>query len=75
MKLNKIEKIIVAVILLGLILVGGAFIFVLPSFQNIAKNSAVLVKNMQEKLELDEKLERLKTKYNVLNSTERNINE
>lgn len=61
MKLNKIEKIIVAVILLGLILVGGAFIFVLPSFQNIEKNSAVLVKNMQEKLELDEKLERLNT--------------
>jgi len=61
MKLNKIEKIILVVILLGLILVGGAFMFVMPSFNQISKNNDVLAKNLQEKAELDTRLARLDT--------------
>ena len=61
MKLNKIEKIILVVILLGLILVGGAFVFVVPSFNQINKNNDVLTKNLQEKAELDDRLARLNT--------------
>jgi hypothetical protein len=61
MKLNKVEKIIIVVILLGLILVGGAFMFVVPSFQQIGKNNEVLAKNLQEKAELDDRLSRLNT--------------
>lgn len=61
MKLNKVEKIIIAVILLGLILVGGAFIFVVPSFNEIGKNSETLAANLLEKAELDNTLARLDT--------------
>lgn len=61
MKLNKVEKIILVVILLGLILVGGAFMFVIPSFNQIGKNNDVLLKNQQEKAELDDRLARLNT--------------
>lgn len=61
MKLNKIEKIIIAVILLGLILVGGTFIFVMPSFEKIGKESKTLVSNIAERAELETKLERLNT--------------
>ena len=61
MKLNKVEKIIIAVILLGLILVGGTFLFVVPSFKEIEKQSLILVANLEEKAELDTKLERLNT--------------
>lgn len=61
MKLNKIEKIIIAVILLGLILVGGTFLFVMPSFQRIEKESKTLASNIKEKEQLDEKLARLDT--------------
>jgi hypothetical protein len=61
MKLNKIEKIIIAVILLGLILVGGTFMFVVPSFKEIEKNNKVLAENRLEKAELDNTLARLDT--------------
>lgn len=61
MRLNKLEKIIIVVILLGLVIIGGGFMFVLPSYENIGKNSKTLASNLQEKVELEEKLARLDT--------------
>jgi hypothetical protein len=61
MKLNKIEKIIIAVILLGLILVGGSFLLVVPGFEQIGKNTKELAANLEEKAALEEKLSRLDT--------------
>ena len=61
MKLNKVEKIIVAVILLGLILVGGTFLFIVPSYQQIEKNTKTLAANIAEQQELEERLARLDT--------------
>ncbi len=61
MKLNKLEKIIVSVILLGLILIGGSIIFVKPSFDQIGRNTKTLQANLDEKAALEEKLSRLDT--------------
>ena len=61
MKLNKIEKIVIIVILLGVILVGGGFVFVMPSFEAIGRNSKTLAANLLEKAELEETLSRLDT--------------
>ena len=61
MRLSKVEKIVVAVILLGLILVGGTFLLVVPSFNEIGKATKMLEANIEEKLALDERLARLDT--------------
>lgn len=61
MKLSKVEKIVVAVILLGLILVGGTFLLIMPSFERIGKETKTLEANLLEKAELDERLSRLDT--------------
>ena len=61
MRLSKVEKIVVAVILLGLILVGGTFLLVVPSFERIGQETKVLEANILEKLQLDERLTRLET--------------
>ncbi|MBO6302435.1 MAG: hypothetical protein J6N15_08375 [Ruminiclostridium sp.] len=61
MRLNKLEKIIVAVILLGLILIGGTIIFVKPSFDQIGRNTKTLQANIEEKASLEERLSRLDT--------------
>ena len=61
MKLNKIEKIIIAIILLGLILVGGTFMFVMPSIQEIDKQNKTLDANLKEKADLETQLQRLET--------------
>ena len=61
MKLSKVEKIVVAVILLGLILVGGTFLLIMPSFERIGTETKTLEANLLEKAELDERLSRLDT--------------
>lgn len=61
MRLSKVEKIVVAVILLGLILIGGTFLLVVPSFERIGKETTVLEANLIEKAQLDERLTRLDT--------------
>ena len=50
MKLSKVEKIVVAVILLGLILVGGTFLLIMPSFERIGKETKTLEANLLEKV-------------------------
>ena len=61
MKLNKVEKIVITVILLGVILIGGTFMFVIPSFNQIGANGKVLAANIVERDELDIRLSRLDT--------------
>lgn len=61
MKLNKVEKIVITVILLGVILIGGTFMFVVPSFNQIGANGMVLAANIVEREELDLRLSRLDT--------------
>lgn len=61
MRLSKVEKIVVAVILLGLILVGGTFLLIVPSFERIGKETTILEANLLEKAQLDERLSRLDT--------------
>lgn len=61
MKLNKIEKIVVIVILLGLILGGGFFLFVMPSYKKIDAAQKKLDSNLQEQAQLNERLSRLDT--------------
>lgn len=61
MRLSKVEKIVVAVILLGLILVGGTFLLVVPSFEEIGKAQKMLDANLEEKAALDQRLARLDT--------------
>ena len=61
MKLNKIEKIIVVIIVLGLILGLGIFMFVKPSFDDIGKQQKVLDSYKQELADLNAKLARLDT--------------
>ena len=61
MKLNKIEKIIVAVILLGVILVGGAFMFVVPTFDKMKSADKKIETYKTEKENLDAQLQRLST--------------
>lgn len=61
MKLNKIEKIVVIVILLGLILGGGFFLFVMPSYKKIDAAQKKLDANLQEQAQLNDRLSRLDT--------------
>lgn len=61
MKLNKIEKIIVVVIVVGLILGIGIFMFVKPSYEQIDKERKTLTNYQQELSALQEKLARLNT--------------
>lgn len=61
MKLNKIEKIVVVVILLGLILGGGFFLFVMPSYKKIDVAQKKLDANLQEQAQLNDRLSRLDT--------------
>ena len=61
MKLNKIEKIIVAVIILGIILVGGAFMFIVPTFDKMDKANKARDANLLEKQNLEAELSRLNT--------------
>ena len=61
MRLNKVEKIIVAVILLGVILVGGAFLFIVPTFSKMDKANKTREANIAEKQNLETELARLST--------------
>ena len=61
MKLNKIEKVIVVIIIIGLILGLGIFLLVKPSFENIGKQQKVLDSYKTELNELNDKLARLDT--------------
>lgn len=61
MQLNKIEKIVVIVILLGLILVGGYFLFVAPSIKKIESAQKTLDSNRTEQAALADRLSRLET--------------
>ncbi len=61
MKLNKIEKIFVYVVILGLILIGGYFIFIHPYWAQIEKSQKTLEKNKKEYTELNTKLEPLRS--------------
>ena len=61
MKLNKVEKVIVVIIILGLILGLGIFMLVKPSFENIGKQQKVLDSYRNELNELNAKLARLDT--------------
>ncbi len=61
MKLNKIEKIIVVILVLGVILGVGTFMFVKPSFDKIGVETKTLEAYQQELRELQDKLSRLDT--------------
>lgn len=61
MKLNKVEKVIVVIIVLGLILGLGIFMLVKPSFENIGKQQKVLDSYRTELNDLNTKLARLDT--------------
>lgn len=61
MKLNKIEKIIVVILVIGVILGVGTFMFVKPSFDKIGVEQATLAAYQKELNELNEKLARLDT--------------
>lgn len=72
MRLNKVEKIIVAVILLGVILVGGAFMFVVPTFDKMDKATKTRDANMVEKQNLEQELSRLNTIDDEIKETKDN---
>lgn len=61
MKLNKIEKIFVYVVILGLILIGGYFLFIHPYWAQIEKSQKTLANNKKELAQLNEKLEPLRS--------------
>ena len=61
MRLNKIEKIVVVIIVIGLILGLGIFMFVKPSFEKIGTEQKTLENYQKELAELNEKLSRLDT--------------
>ncbi len=61
MKLNKFEKIFVYVVILGLILIGGYFIFIHPYWAQIEKSNKTLAKNRKELQELNNTLEPLRS--------------
>ena len=61
MKLNKVEKVIVVIIVLGLILGLGIFMLVKPSFEDIGKQQKVLDSYKTELNDLNAKLARLDT--------------
>ncbi len=61
MKLNKIEKIFVIVVILGLILVGGFFLFVMPCFTNIENANKTRDAAISEREQLNSRLARLET--------------
>ena len=69
MKLNKIEKIIVAVILLGVILVGGAFMFIVPTFEKMDKANKEIEANKLERANLESELSRLNTIDNEISES------
>ena len=61
MRLNKIEKIIVVVIIVGLVIGLGVFLFVVPAIDKINDAQARVDSLNREKDELNEKLARLDT--------------
>ncbi len=61
MKLNKIEKIIVVILVVGVILGVGIFMFVKPSFDQIGVEQRTLEAYQTELNELKDKLSRLDT--------------
>lgn len=61
MKLNKIEKIIVVILVIGVILGVGIFMFVKPSFDKIGVEQNTLANYQKELAELNDKLSRLDT--------------
>ena len=61
MKLNKVEKVIIVVIVIGLILGLGIWFFVVPSYQSIGSAQKTYDNNVKERDALYERLARLDT--------------
>ncbi|MGN0577232.1 MAG: hypothetical protein ACI4J4_01295 [Ruminiclostridium sp.] len=71
MNLTKVEKIIIAVLVIGAILAAGIFFFIVPSYQKIEQANKRLNTLKTEQSQLNEKLAREKTIDDEINTAKK----